>query len=401
VQGGHEYDGRPIVPMDEQAVAQAAREIRANGINAVAISAVFSPLTAQCETRAAQIVRDEHPDARITLSSTLGRIGLLERENVALLNATLTDLAANITDAFKQALHDSGLNAKLFITQNDGTVSVAETARKFPVFSFASGPTNSMRGAALLADISDAVVCDVGGTTSDVGCLVNGFPRAANNVVHIGGVRTAFRMPDLLSVGIGGGSKVSPDGSTVGPASVSYRLTSDALVFGGSSLTLTDIAVAAGVVQIGDTTRVRKLEKGVIERALSAAHEQISDAVDRMKTDASPVPLLAVGGGAMLIPQSIPGIDRVVHVEHESVANAVGAAIAQVSGETDKIYRDMDRDQAMALACKSAIESAVAAGADRQSVQIIEVEDLPLSYLPGNALRVRVRAVGDARNDHA
>ena len=85
VHGGHEYDGRALVPMDEMEVATAARKIRKAGVNCVAISATFSPLTSECETRAADIVRQEHPDAHITLSSALGRIGLLERENVALM----------------------------------------------------------------------------------------------------------------------------------------------------------------------------------------------------------------------------------------------------------------------------------------------------------------------------
>ena len=115
-----------------------------------------------------------------------------------------------------------------------------------------------------------------------------------------------------------------------------------------------------------------------------------------MKTDATEVPLLAVGGGAMLIPDRIPGISEVVHVEHSNVANAVGAAIAQISGETDRIYRDVERDEAIALARAEAVESAARAGADPATIKVIDVEDLPLSYLPGKAIRTRVRVVGEA-----
>ena len=398
VHGGHEYDGRVVVPMDEQEIAEAARAIRRDGVNAVAISATFSPLTAECEVRAAEIVKTEHPDAHVTLSSALGRIGLLERENVALMNASLIGLAEEITQAFKDAVSESGLNASLFITQNDGTVARAELARDYPVFSFASGPTNSMRGAALLTGIKHAMVCDVGGTTTDVGCLINGFPREANNVVEVGGVRTLFRMPDLLSIAIGGGTIVSDDASVIGPQSVGYRLGQEALVFGGRTLTCTDIAVAAGLADVGDKSLVRNLDKGVIDAALETVHQRIAEAVDRMKTDATPVPLLAVGGGAMLIPETMPGISDVVHVEHESVANAVGAAIAQISGETDRIYRDVDRQEAISTAKEAAIRNAIDAGADSETIQVIEVEDLPLSYLPGRAIRARVRVVGEAQS---
>ncbi len=92
--------------------------------------------------------------------------------------------------AFQTAIAESGLAAPLYITQNDGTVAEAATAARFPVFSFASGPTNSMRGAAWLSGLQDAMVADVGGTTTDVGQLRHGFPREANAVVEVGGVRT-------------------------------------------------------------------------------------------------------------------------------------------------------------------------------------------------------------------
>lgn len=399
VHGGHEYDGRPVVPIDEREIAAAARSIKNDGVNAVAISATFSPLTNECEKRAAEIVKNEHPDAHITMSSSLGRIGLLERENVALMNASLIGLASEITQAFKDAVESSGLNATLYITQNDGTVAHADKARDFPVFSFASGPTNSMRGAALLTGIEQAMVCDVGGTTADIGCLINGFPREANNVVEVGGVRTLFRMPDLLSIAIGGGTIISEDADMVGPESVGYRLGQQAMVFGGSTMTSTDIAVAAGLLDVGDKSLVKHISQATITKALATIHERISESVDRMKTDATPVPLLAVGGGAMLIPQKIAGIREVVHIEHQDVANAVGAAIAQISGETDRIYRDMDRNDVIEKARKAAIENAIAAGADKQTIKVIEMEDFPLSYLPGNAIRARVRVVGEARSN--
>jgi hypothetical protein len=114
-----------------------------------------------------------------------------------------------------------------------------------------------------------------------------------------------------------------------------------------------------------------------------------------MKPDASPIPLIAVGGGAFLIPDTLPGISEVVKVPHSDVANAVGAAIAQISGEVDQIFHDLTREDAIARAREGAEQKAVAAGADPASLKVVEVEDLPLSYLPGNALTTRVRVGGD------
>ena len=199
----------------------------------MAISSVFSPVNPDQEQRAAEIVAEEIPGARVSLSHEIGRIGLLERENAAAMNACLSKLAVRIVQSFRDALTGLGIHAPFFISQNDGTLMSADFVEKYPVLTFASGPTNSMRGAAFLSGLKDAVVVDIGGTTSDVGVLAQGFPREASVAVRIGGVRTNFRMPDVLSFWLGGGSHVKPDPLQVGPQSVGYEITTRALVFGG------------------------------------------------------------------------------------------------------------------------------------------------------------------------
>jgi N-methylhydantoinase A/oxoprolinase/acetone carboxylase beta subunit len=395
LEGGHEYDGREFMSFDEAGMREAARQIRDSGLRSVAIAASFSPLDASHEERACAIMAEECPEASITLSHELGRIGLLERENAALLNAALVDLARVTIAGFRDAIAASRIEAPLYITQNDGTVMSAEMAMALPVMSFASGATNSMRGAAFLSGVQDAMVVDVGGTSSDVGQLRRGFPREANSVVEIGEVRTLFRMPDLFSIGLGGGSIVTETPLTVGPQSVGYRLTEEALVFGGETLTATDMAVAAGIVAIGDAARVAGVSRDLARGVLEAAKAKLEDAIDRMKTEAGDVPLIAVGGGAFLVPERLAGVSEVIRVAHGDCANAVGAAIAQISGETDQVYREMKREDAIAAAEAQAIQRAVAAGADRASLQTVDVEDMPLAYLPGNALRVRVRVAGE------
>jgi len=395
VEGGHEYDGRPFMPLDREAVRQAAREMRVRQLRSVAVSAIFSPLDPSHEREAAAIVASENPGVAITRSSDLGRIGLLERENAGLLNAALADLAHDTIAAFEAAIRESGLDAPLFITQNDGTVAEAAQARRLPVYSFASGATNSMRGGAYLSGLADAMVVDVGGTTTDIGQLRNGFPREANSVVKIGGVRTLFRMPDLISIGLGGGSHVSLEPLRIGPLSVGYRLACEGIAFGGTQLTASDIAIAAGLIAIGDRTRVAHLDPATRARVLAAAKRMIEANVDAMKTAAGDVPLIAVGGGAFLVPDRLEGVSRVIRVRHGDCANAVGAAIAQVSGEVDQVYRDLARTDAIAKAAALAADRAVAAGADRASLTTVETEDIPIAYLPGNSIRVRVRVIGD------
>lgn len=396
IRGGHEVDGRELVPFDADAMRAAAVEMA--GVAAVGVCGVFSPLNADGELAAEAVLAELAPWVAVTRSHELGRIGLLARENVCLLNAALLPLARRTVDGFRAALAGSGIDAPLFITQNDGTVVGADEAASYPVRSFASGPTNSLRGAAFLSGLTDAMVVDVGGTTADVGSLVAGFPREANNVVEVGGVRTLFRMPDLVSVGLGGGTLVDPvDPERIGPVSVGYRLRERALVFGGPDLTCTDVAVAAGLVRLGDPARVAGLDRGFVAAAVARIHAIVGDAVDRMRADAVARPLVAVGGGAFLVPDALPGVSRVVRVANEGVANALGAAIAQVSGEVDQVFQGMGREAAMARAREIAAERAIRAGADPGSIVLVDQEDIPIAYLPGDSLRVRARVVGDVR----
>jgi hypothetical protein len=176
---------------------------------------------------------------------------------------------------------------------------------------------------------------------------------------------------------------------------VGYRLLKEGVAFGGRQLTTTDIAVASGKLALGDRGRVVHLDDVTCARVFAEARRMIEETIDRMKTEAGDVPLVAVGGGAFLVPDRLEGVSRVVRVQHGDCANAVGAAIAQVSGECDQIFRDLARVDAIARAREIAADRATAAGADRSTLSTIETEDMPLAYLPGNSLRVRVRVVGD------
>ncbi|GAA1586531.1 hydantoinase/oxoprolinase family protein [Kribbella hippodromi] len=400
--GGHEFDGRHIAELDEDELRRHAADMVAHGVRSVAISSVFSPVSNEFELRAAEILRGELGDeVAISLSHEIGRIGLLERENATIINAALRELAASIVDGLSGAVAGHGISAPLYLSQNDGTLMDVDFARRYPVATFASGPTNSMRGAALLSGLDTCAVVDVGGTTSDVGVLTHGFPREATTEVDVAGVRTNFRMPDVLSIGIGGGSLVASDNDlvTVGPRSVGYRLTEEALVFGGGTLTATDIAVAAGRAEIGSPAAVAELDPTLVKAALARVAADIADAVERMRTSPDPLPVVAVGGGSILLPDDLPGSLAVHRPENFAVANAIGAAIAQVGGEVDRVYA-IDpgrRDAVVDEARQEAVDRAIAAGADPAAVRIVDFDEVPIPYLPGNATRIRCKAVGDLR----
>ncbi|ROU04175.1 hydantoinase/oxoprolinase N-terminal domain-containing protein [Histidinibacterium lentulum] len=394
--GGNEFDGRQISGLDMAELDRIAAEIGAAGIDTVAVTSVFSPVSDEMERKAAARLKERLPGADFTLSSEIGRLGILERENAAIMNASLRALSERTVAAFGRALEAVGLTCPYYITQNDGTLMSREFVQAYPVLTFASGPTNSMRGASFLSGEADAIVADVGGTSTDVGALVKGFPRPASTTVDVGGVRTNFRMPDVFSIALGGGTIISGEGDAVkiGPQSVGYRITREAICFGGQTLTATDVAVGLGLADVGDAST-----RGRMPNDLESIKEKINalilNAVERMRVSPQPIPVLAVGGGSILIPDRVGDLP-VIRPEHFSVANAVGAAIGQISGEVDRIFSlaSKSREEALAEARKEATDKAIAAGADPASIELLDQEDVPLAYLPGNATRIRLKVVG-------
>ncbi len=399
IRGGNNYDGSEISPLDEDAVRAFAAEA-AGKVAAIAVSAPFSPASRDHELRAGEILEKELGSSMaISLSHRVGTLGLLERENATILNASLLQVARAVVSGFGAALMQHGLEVESFLTQNDGTLMSAEEAVQLPVLSLGSGPTNSMRGASSLAGLADAMVIDVGGTSADVGILLNGFPRESASAIEVGGVRTNFRMPDLISIGLGGGSivRLGEDHVTVGPDSVGYRVATEARVRGGSILTLSDIAVRSGrLTGFGDETLIEDLPDEIVERALAWVDEQITLIIERMKASRHVLPLIAVGGGSHLVPDKVPGVSEVVRPNHHAVANAYGAAIAEASGSVDQVYRygEKGREASLEEARWAAIDAAIRAGADPATVRVTSIVEVPLTYVPGEACRVQVKAAG-------
>ena len=397
IHGGLTYDGLPIAPLSDDEIDAVADDIVAKGVELIAVAGVFSPSDPTQEEYVAARLRKRLPRARVTVSHRIGRMGLLERENAALLNASLLPLADKVVNSFAAGLKERRIDCPFYISQNDGTLMSADFAAEFPALTFASGPTNSLRGASLLTQLNDAVVVDIGGTTSDIGVLQDGFPRQSNIAINVGGVRTNFRMPDIQAIGLGGGSIVKDEGATIGPQSVGYRLVTDGIVFGGDTLTTTDVTVAAGNADIGDSERVAGLDTSLVDTAVSKIHDIIDNGIDQMKSSRDPVPVILVGGGAVLVSRSLESASEIHRPEHSGVANAIGAANAQVGSESERIvsYRRVPREtvlEEMAAVLKTGLTQA---GADPQTVRIADIEETAISYMADESTRIRVKMVGD------
>jgi N-methylhydantoinase A/oxoprolinase/acetone carboxylase beta subunit len=402
VDGGFEFDGRELSPFDRDAACRFLAGV-AGKADGIAVVSVFAPVSAAHELAAAELIRQELGDIHISLSHQIGSVGLLERENATVLNAALVGVAEEVAHALRRALAAHDLKPVPYFAQNDGTLMELDYALRHPVLTIGSGPANSIRGAAFLTGRRDALVIDVGGTSTDVGMLSGGFPRESSQGVEIGGIRTNFRMPDLVTIALGGGTVVQDQGDghdgrarvRVGPYSVGYRLPDEALVFGGGTPTLTDAAVACGRARLGDPARANG-QRRLLEAAMAQADALLAEAIDRVKTARGDAPLIAVGGGSILLPDRLPGVSEVLRPEHFDVANAIGAAIASVSGQADRIFHQGPggREAMLKEAAEEAKEQAIAAGADPRTVELVELEEIPLAYLVTPAVRIRAKAAG-------
>lgn len=403
VRGGFEYDGSPLAELDEDAVRSFLESVKGKAAS-IAISCVFSTVRNDHELRTAEICKEILGDeVHVSVSSEIGSMGLIERENATILNAALVYVAQSFTEGFAKSLTDMGIkSADIYLSQNDGTLMTMDHARRYPVLTIACGPTNSIRGASYLSQKSDALVVDVGGTTTDLGMIQNGFPRESSIAATIGGVRTNFRMPDVVTIGLGGGSIVRKleDGSvTVGPDSVGFEITEKALVFGGDVITATDIAVRLGMFSLGNPDNVSHIKAEFATKAMDRIRELTEDAIDAMKVSNADVDVVLVGGGSIILPDDLQGASTVTKPNYFGTANAIGSAISKVSGIVEKLidYDKNPREEALEEAKAEAIREAEDAGAIPGTVEIIDVEDVPLQYYPGNTNRVKIKAAGDLK----
>ncbi|WVQ78564.1 hypothetical protein IAT38_000650 [Cryptococcus sp. DSM 104549] len=393
--GGLQVDGTEIASVDPLEIRSFCAVLKEEGIQAVAVSGCYSPIDRDIrqEELVAEIIRSEIPGIKVCISKEVANIGLLQRENATILNAALLQFADLTVKGFIESTRALELSCPLFLTSNDGTLMTCEMAAKFPIKTFSSGPTNSMRGANFLANLGaegprkeTALVVDVGGTTTEIGVLLpSGFPRQAASYHELCGVPLNFSMPHVYSIGLGGGSRVRKDAqgkTTIGPDSVGYRIHELGLVFGGDVLTTTDIVVAAGKsTSIGNSALVSSVDAADIAAAEAKIKAMLEVAVDSMKTSTQDVPLYLVGGGAVLVPDELKGVSKVHRFPFYDAANAVGAACAQISGAVDTFEDTSSRpvSEVQREVEERAIAKAVAAGADPLGTVVVESECIPIA----------------------
>jgi N-methylhydantoinase A len=244
--------GGVLSELDEKAVREAARTLRARGVDAIAICFLNSFVDPKHELRAGELVREEHPDALISLSSDVLRVFReYERSIATVLNVYVMPAVSRYVAQLAERLAEAEATAPLLIMKSNGGVVGAAEVERVPAHTALSGPAAGVVGAGFIGDAAgfkDVIGIDIGGTSADI-CLIKDGNCDLTNNGRIGDWPLSFPMLDINTVGTGGGSiaRVSDTGAlTVGPASAGAHPGPACYGRGGEEPTITDAHLALG-----------------------------------------------------------------------------------------------------------------------------------------------------------
>jgi N-methylhydantoinase A/oxoprolinase/acetone carboxylase beta subunit len=333
VAGGRDVGGGTLATLDDGALRQFFRG-RRGVAEAIAITGTFSAVTPEDEEVAATIAAATLPGLPVVLSHEIGMLRLLERENATVLNAALAGAGSSVVAALDASLAREGIEAPIYFVRNDGTLLPRERAARSPLLVAAGGTASRLLGAATLAGVEEALVCVVDGDSATLGSVYAGRP------VEAGG---RHRIAEV-------------------PASVSYPAT----------------------IELGSAIGPRARW----ERCLEAAVARLQDAV-------RPMPLVAVGEGSDTVPGELDRVERVLRPEAGSVAAAVGAALAPIGITVERVLpRSGASSERREEIAAQAVSLVVQSGADASRTSVVELQEVPMPYLPNTAVCVRARAEG-------
>ena len=213
--GGHDPHGNPLAPLDEQQLAEQVRAA-APSVEAFAVTAQFSVRNAEHEQAAANVIRSI-TDKPVTLSHHLSaRLNGPKRAVTAVLNARLISIVDGLVRTTENTLRERRILAPLMVVRGDGSLVSATFVRERPIETILSGPAASLVGAAHLTGASDAMISDIGGTTTDIAVLRAGLPIISPDGASVGGHQTMVSAVAMRTHGLGGDSHVHHDERAAG-----------------------------------------------------------------------------------------------------------------------------------------------------------------------------------------
>ena len=280
------HDGRVATPLDQDEVRAAVRMLRERGVVSIAVCLLYSYVRPDHERAVGDIVREEFPEAHVSLSSeVLPEFREFERLSTVVTNAYVGPVVADYLARLRETLAASGLRCEPHVTQSNGGVIPFVTAEKLPVRLVLSGPSTGVVGAAAIctaAGFPDVITFDMGGTSSDVSRVRGGEPKVAASV-EIDGRPIRSPMLDIHTVGAGGGSIAWIDTGghlRVGPASAG-AFPGPACYGNGEDPTVTDANVVLQVLNPDYLLDGQlKIDKDASRRAVGRLADQLGMSVE-------------------------------------------------------------------------------------------------------------------------
>jgi N-methylhydantoinase A/oxoprolinase/acetone carboxylase beta subunit len=206
--GGHDLYGREKKPLDLPGILAKVNEVKGQ-VDAIAVSAYFSPLNPEHERRAYKAI-SSICDLPVVLGHQLStRLGSVERATTAALNASLLAMLQDFVIAVRRAMERRQIDAPLMVVRGDGTLMSDEFAAQTPVETIHSGPAASAIGGRFLSRLDDALILDVGGTTTDIALIEGGQVTVSEEGATVSDYKTSVKAANLLSIALGGDSHIT------------------------------------------------------------------------------------------------------------------------------------------------------------------------------------------------
>jgi N-methylhydantoinase A len=284
--------GEELEPLDESGVVAAARLLKEEGVEAVAVCFLFSYLNPAHEQRAKEILERELPGVFITTSSSVSpQFREFERFTTACLCAFIGPKMRSYVSRLEDALRDAGLRSELRVMASNGGVATPAMVSEKPVMTLLSGLAAGVLGGAWIGDLSGRrklVTFDIGGTSADIGIVVEGrFAETDPRSTSIAGFPLLLPMIDIHTIGAGGGSIAYIDQGgafRVGPRSAGAVPGPAAYGRGGNEPTVTDANVVLGRLDKNDFLGgSRKLDEDAAHRVI----EQLANSLGMSKLEAA------------------------------------------------------------------------------------------------------------------
>ncbi|MEW6660881.1 MAG: hydantoinase/oxoprolinase family protein [Bacillota bacterium] len=358
--GSIDHRGRETAPLNPAEINAARNDLQAKGIRLAGIVGKFATRNPSQEKEVQRLLRP-HFD-QIVMGHTLsGRLGFPRRVYTTYLNLAVWEVYSSFVKAVSASLAQKGLRAPIHVLKADGGTMLLDASLKYPVETVLSGPAASIMGALALCPCNqDALVIDIGGTTTDIALLANGEPLLEPTGITIEGYPTLVRALGSHPAGIGGDSqiRVSKGEIRIGP-----RRLGPAMAFGGPAPTPTDAMIVLGLVDLGDrelawaamqiiagelgcepTKAAKLVHQAMVGAICQKAEEIIKETNTRpvytvqevlMERSIRPGIAIVIGGPA---PAIAPALGKALGMQtiippNPGVANAVGAAASRTTTE--------------------------------------------------------------------